>query len=169
MKFVIWKYILPLIILFCTACYPIHKHVLRRGAGATSVAACSACLEGTYSNGTGAHMYLRCMKCFVLWILTWSWTQTLLGLDGWFAHTICIHTIDQNRIVFFKLVNKSLFCKFVHASPRTMCTISMWWSCIFCWLFGDAGSVTSAFSCIACQAGTYWTGQGKSRGTNVQL
>ena len=31
--------------------------MLGRGAGATSVAACSTCLAGTYSNGTGAHMF----------------------------------------------------------------------------------------------------------------
>ena len=58
MRFCDLIYILPPIILLCTANYPIHKHLLRRGAGATSVAACSTCLEGTYSNGTGAHMYL---------------------------------------------------------------------------------------------------------------
>ena len=103
----------------CTASYPIHKHLLRRGAGATSVAACSTCLEGTYSNGTGAYMYLWCMKFFVLWILTWSWTQTLLGLDGWFSHTVCTHIIDQNSIVFFKLVNESLFASssMLHPPP----------------------------------------------------
>ena len=114
------KYFLPPLILIFTASYYIHKRLLRRGAGATSVAACSTCLEGTYSNGTGAQVYWRYMKCFVLWIMTWSWTQILLGLDGWFSHTICIHIVDQNRIVFFKLANESLFAGSSMLHPHLM-------------------------------------------------
>ena len=57
MMFCDLKYILPPIIWICTASYPIHKYLLGRGAGATSIATCSSCLAGTYSNGTGAQMF----------------------------------------------------------------------------------------------------------------
>ena len=152
----------------CTASYPIHKHLLRRGAGATSVAACSTCLEGTYSNGTGAYMYLWCMKFFVLWILTWSWTQTLLGLDGWFSHTVCTHIIDQNSIVLFKLVNESLFASssMLHPPPYVYrcCDLGYTAACL-----ETQGVSHRRFRASRVRLGRIGLDKVKDRGTNVHL